>query len=283
MTENNGPENVITPGETRTSGESRSGLDRRRFVGMVGASLAAQWLLDPPSLGWSATAAPPEGLSLVPGYLRASHLAVTDESVLRDLSDPLLPPYDTLRRVIPEVLPLEFISSTEIGRVPIGFEEGCARIRVHGVLPPREFRLAENVEALHLEAEISPEQAMTPFRHYVWGYDKGPVVNISGPTRFDVPVGKGVALRLLTSFEWAGRGAVPGGSEDGKGRAPVHRCSTILTLNDRYGQPRLRPGVYCLPLSDEALKAFPLVANRDWLVPDELPYLLMSVQPVVSS
>jgi hypothetical protein len=283
MTEKSAPRTSITPIDPLISGDGRNGLDRRRFVGLVGASLAAQWLIDPPSLGWSATAAAPDGTVLVPGYLRASHLAMTDESVLRDLSDPLLPPHDTLRRVIPEGLPLEFISSTEIGRVPMGFEEGCARIRVHGVLPPREFSLADNVEALHLEAEISLEQEMAPFGHYVWGFDKDPVENISGPTRFDVPVGKGVALRLWTSFEWAGRGAVRGGSDDGKGRAPVHRCSTILTLNDRYGEPKLRPGVYCLPLSDEAQKAFPLVANRDWLVPDELPYLLMSVQPVVSS
>jgi len=280
MTENSRPVNVIASSEAETSGSSGSGLDRRRFVGMVGASLAAQWLVDPPSLGWSATVAPPGGISLVPGYLRASHLAVADESVLRDLNDPLLPPHDILRRVIPQEIPLEFISSTEIGQVPVGFDEGCARIRVHGVLPPRDFELAETVEALHLEAEISLDAGKPSFGHYVWGFDKRPVENISGPTRFDVPVGKGAALALWTSFERAGRGTVLGGPGEGDDRAPLHRFSTVMTLEDRYGEPRLRPGVYCLPLNDEALKAFPLVANHDWLVPNELPYLLLSVQPV---
>jgi len=282
MTKNRGPECKTFTG-SETEGAARRGLDRRRFVGLVGASLAGQWLIDPASSAWSATAAPPSGASLVPGYLRASHLAMANESVLRDLSDPQIPLHDTLRRVIPEGLPLEFISSTEIGKVPIDFDQGCARVRVHGVLPPREFSLADNVEALHLEAEISLEQETAPFSHYVWGFDKGPVENVSGPTRFDVPVGKGVALRLWTSFEWAALGAVTSRFEDGKGGAPLRRFSTVLTLNDRYGEPRLRPGIYCLPLNSEAQKAFPLVANRDWLVPDELPFLLMSVQPVVSS
>ncbi len=275
-----------TPIEPRTSGDPRNGLDRRKFVGMVGASLAAQWLIDPPSLGWSATAAPPSGVTLVPGYLRASHLAMMDESILGDLSDPRLPPHATLRRVIPEGYPMEFISSTEIGEVPMGFDGGCARFHIHGVLPPREFILADDVEALHLEAEISPDREVVPFRHYVWGFDKGPVENVSGPTRFDAPVGAGLELRLQTSFERAARNAGSGVFEDGKGgasRALAHRFSTLLTLDDRTGQPRLRPGVYCLPLSAKAQKVFPLVANRDWLVPDQLPYLLFSVQPVGGS
>ncbi len=285
MTENRGPDCKTKPTGSQEEGTARQGLDRRRFVGLVGASLAGQWLIDPASSAWSATATPPSGTTLVPGYLRASHLAMTDESVLRDLSDPRLSPHDTLRRVIPADLPLEFISSTQIGKVPMDFRDGCARIRVHGVLPPSHFSLAANVEAIHLEAEISLETKAMPFSHYVWGFDKGPVENVSGPTRFDIPVGKEAALNLWTSFEWASRGVSPGSFEvsGGENGVALRRYSTLLTAEDRYGQPRLRPGVYCLPLNGKAQKAFPLVANRDWLVPDELPYLLLSVQPVVPS
>lgn len=274
MTKSRTPEPEVSRDVSPTTG----GLDRRRFVGMVGASLAAEWLIDPASLGWSATAAPPSGEVLVPGYLRASHLAVADESVLCDLSDPALPPYDTLRRVIPEELPLEFISSTEIGKVPVEFENGCARFHIHGVLPPHEFSLAAGVEALHLEAEVSLEQEKIPYRHYVWGFDGGPVENISGPTRFEVPVGEGAALGLQTTFEPVEEVARFGDSGKGRGGAPILGFSTLFTLEDHDGQPRLRPGVYCLPLNEKALDAYPLVANRDWLVPDDLPYLLFSVE-----
>lgn len=278
MSENRVPDVPNDPRRVDAARAERSGVDRRRFVGLVGASLATHWLVNPPSLGWSATAAPPSGISLVPGYLRGSHLAMTDESVIRDLSDPALPPHDTLRRVIPEDLPLEFISSTEIGKVPLEFKGGCARVHIHGVLPPRDFSLSERIDAIHLEAEIAPEQGRPSFSHYVWGFDKGPVENISGPTRFDAPVGKRATLRLWTSFEWEERGPGNGGPGDGKGGARLQQFSTVLTLEDRYGEPRLRPGVYCMPLNDKALNAFPLVANRDWLVPDDLPYLLFSVQ-----
>lgn len=267
----------------RLTGGTTCGVDRRRFVGMVGASLASQWLIGAPRLGWSATAAPPTGTRLVPGYLRASHLAVTDENVLADLSNPLLPPHDVLRRVIPEDLPLEFVSSKEIGEVPLGFDKGCARVHVHGVLPRVEFGLADGVEAIHLEAEISTESEELPATHYVWGYDTGPVENISGPTRFDAAVGKGLALTLKTVFERAGRGSLSGFAEGVRGRAPAHILNTVWTLEDRFDAERLRPGVYCLPLNDDAAGAFPLVANRDWLVPDKLPYLLLSVQPVAGS
>lgn len=274
MTDMNSPENQVAP----IRDQKAAGVDRRRFVGLVGASLAAHWLMDPPTLGWSASAAPPAGTVLIPGYLRASHLAVVDPSVLHDLSDPRLPPHDVLRRVIPSELPLEFISSTEIGKVPMEFEGGRARVHIHGVLPPNEFRLADGVGALHLEAAIATPLEAVPISHYVWGFDPSPVENISGPTGFDVPVGKGTALQLLTSFERAETGAGPGHAGDGKGGAPIRRFSTLLTLEDRYGQPRLRPGVYCLPLNNKALSAFPLVANRDWLVPDDLPYLLFSIE-----
>lgn len=277
MTDKKSPENQIVQHRDQTG----AGVDRRRFVGLVGASLAAHWLAEPPTLGWSASAAPPAGTALIPGYLRASHLAVMDSSVLRDLSDPRLPPHDVLRRVIPADLPLEFISSTEIGKVPMEFDGGRARVHIHGVLPPSEFRLADGVGALHLEAAISIEGEGVPISHYVWGFDTSPVENISGPTGFDVPLGKGVALQLHTSFERAEFGAGPGHAGDGKGGVPLRRFSTLLTLEDRYGQPRLRPGVYCLPLNDKALSAFPLVANRDWLVPDDLPYVLFSVESLV--
>jgi len=285
MTENRGPECTSKPTSSQEEGTARQGLDRRRFVGLVGASLAGQWLIDPASSAWSATATPPSGTALVPGYLRASHLAMTNESVIRDLSDPRIPLHDTLRRVIPEGIPLEFISSTGIGKVPLTFDEDCAILRVHGVLPPERFNLAANIEALHLEAEILPEPGMGPFNHYVWGFDTSPVENISGPTRFDVPLGKEAVLDLWTSFEWATRGERrrPRSLAIGKGAESVMTFGTRLTLEDRYGEPRLRPGVYCLPLSDKAQGAFPLVANRDWLVPDELPFLLFSVQPGVQS
>ncbi len=278
MTENRVPDVPCDQRRANTARDERSGVDRRRFVGLVGASLATHWLVNPPSLGWSATAAPPPGISLVPGYLRGSHPAMADESVIRDLSDPALPPHDTLRRVIPEDLPLEFISSTEIGKVPAEFEAGCARVHIHGVLPPRDFSLSERIAAIHLEAEIAPKPGMAPFSHYVWGFDKGPVENISSPTRFDMPVSKGATLRLWTTFQWEERDPGSGRPGDGKGGARLQQFSTVLTLEDRYGEPRLRPGVYCMPLNDQALNAFPLVANRDWLVPENLPYLLFSVQ-----
>jgi len=274
MSQSKAPE--VQASEDRNA--TTSGVDRRRFVGLVGASLAAHWLMDPPTLGWSATVAPPTGTVLVPGYLRASHRAVIDEAVLRDLSDPGLLPHDTLRRVIPMDIPLEFVSSLDIGEVPVKFAKQRARIHVHGVLPPFDFILADDIEALHLEAEISLDQKTTPSRHYVWGFDKGPVENLSGPTRFDAPLGEGVSLRLDTTFERTAGGAVSGGRGVGRGGASNPRCSTVLTLEDRAGQPRLRPGVYCLPLNEKAVNAFPLVANRDWLVPEELPYLLFSVE-----
>jgi len=258
--------------------EHGTGVDRRRFVGLVGASLAAHWLMDPPTLGWSATVTPPAGTVLVPGYLRASHRAVVDETVLRDLSDPGLPPHDTLRRVIPMDVPLEFVSSIDIGEVPVKFDKQCARIHIHGVLPPLDFNLADDVEALHLEAEIALEAETTPARFYVWGLDKGPVENMSGPTRFDVPLGKEISLRLDTTFERTAVAVESGGRGIGRSGESSPRCTTVLTLRDRVGHPQLRPGVYCLPLSQKALDAFPLVANRDWLVPDWLPYLLFSVE-----
>lgn len=267
-----------------TSADRRPGFDRRRFVSLVTAGVAGGWLADNCSVAWAATVATPSGSSLVPGYLRFSDEVVGDDEFLCSLSDFRTPLYNRLRPLLPVGRPVEFVSSVHLGGVPHGFASGRARIWVHGLLPPDSVAFSAGLDAIHLHAEVDHPKIETSPRHYVWGFCQTPVANLSGATSFEVPVDDDTTVRLVMSFEAApaasfGRarnvGTDFGGREGGVRSVDF---ATEFTLMDRYGEPRLRPGIYCLPLNDEAQKAFPLVANRDFLVPDNLPYLLFSVQ-----
>jgi len=276
MTKERGPKTQVAVSGATTNG----GIDRRRFVGLVTAGAAAGWLVDDVPGAWAATIAAPSVSQVVPGYLRESWRVAEDDGVLASLSDFSTPLYDTLRPMIPETTPLEFLSSVDPGEIPRGFKSGRVRIWIHGLIPPGSAVLANGLKAIHLGAEISGWTEEMPVRTYVWGLCEEPVENLSSATAFEVSMTEKTMLRLVTSFEPGEKKGFGGGNLESSLSSPglIAECTTDFTLVDRRNAPRLRPGVYCMPLNDSAQWAFPLVANRDWLVPDELPYLLFSIQ-----
>jgi hypothetical protein len=269
-----GPDVEIRPG---------GGVDRRAFVTLVSASLAAQWLAAPRWLGSATTAAMPEGPALVPGYLRGSSTLVSDDATLQLLSHGRTPFHDAIRAALSPLMPLELIPATELDRVE-PLEGSRAQVQVHGLLPPDGVREDRGLRSAELLVRLMSADQPDPPAFVAWSYERLPVEQLAGGSSFTLPLGDDVRMRLAVRVQ---RGVSDDHvrSEAGAGEAvPVSRRPQVYVVDlpaaDEWGLPRLRPGLYAIPLSLEAQRSVPLPANRDWLVPLDLQFLMFSVRSV---
>lgn len=256
-------------------------LSRRTFVALVSAGLAAEWLGGAGRLTAAELPRPPAGPSLMPGYLGGSAAVVLDDAARRSLNRPDVVFYEAVRAAIGEGEPLTLVSADAIDDEPL-LEGRRAVLEVHGLLPPeavREDRAIRRIEVL-AEFESADQPQPTPF--VVWSYIRQPVKLLAGASRCYVPLGDDATLRLVVRIErvdaasGAARDDDPDRADDA-GRLLEYRVE--LPFADRSGRPRMRAGLYAVPLSLDAQDALPLPANRDWLVPLALQYLMFSLRP----
>jgi hypothetical protein len=259
------------------------GMTRRGFVGMVSATLAAQWFTEIPRSAWAESGK----MFLTPGYLRGSEVIAGSPDLLMDLNWHNEAFFERVRQVIPEELPLEIVSSADLGGPELA--EGSARLWVHGMLPPDDVHFDREVDAIDLEIVTVPEPGVGPYRFLAWTYERDPVVNVSGATSCIVPIGADSTFELRLRVHRVGSGAEPSARKrDGDptsayrdGMTEVeHEFSAQLSASDQYRRPKLRAGTYVFPLSMAASESMPLPANRDWLVPRDLLFLMFSVEPL---
>jgi len=171
------------------------GLDRRRFVVMTTATLAAQWLVDVPRLESSDLGSPPAGPALVPGYLRGSDTLVRDNGLHSVFLQTGQAWVDGVRRGIDEELPLELVSSLHLDNIA-PLQGSSAVIEVHGLLPPDPVRRDHAIRSIDLLVEIASDDQPLPTPFTAWTYERQPVEQLAGPTRFTIPVGADVTVRL---------------------------------------------------------------------------------------
>lgn len=255
------------------------GLDRRRFVGLVTASVAASWLVTPARRA-TAGAVAPGSVELIPGYLADSARLVQDEATLCRLSDPEISFFDTLQAAAggTDVVPLVLVPATQVGGAPAEFASGHARLWIHGFMPPDRVRRDHGLLRADLEVEVVADGVR--HRHLAWSYRRDPVANLASPTTCGLPLDGKTGLDLYLTTQRQDRSAIggPADRDGGTASGTARTYHTMLTCDAAYGESGLRPGVYALPLSDAAAKALPLPANHDWLVPDDLLYVLLSVE-----
>lgn len=268
-----------------------TGISRRGFVGLVSASLVGQWIAEMPRMVWAEQKVVP----MIPGFLRGSEALVNSEESLQALNHGGEPLYESIREAIPQELPLEIVSSADLGGEP--FPSDSARIWVHGLLPPEHARLDQNVAFIDFEVVTEPEPGVGPYTHLAWTFERYPVINLSGPTSFTVPVGADSRTEFRISYRREDtfdvddmvshdlglkRGTRPGVASPTISIPPFkqeYARSTELRAQDRFRKPRLRAGTYLFSLSTTANRALPVPANYDWLVPEYLLFLAVSVQP----
>ena len=262
---------------------SAPGVDRRAVVTLVSASLAAQWFAAPRWLGSATPAAMPEGPGLVPGYLRGSASLVGDDATLRLLSQGRTAFHDRLRAALSPMVPLELIPATELDRVET-LVGAYAQVQVHGLLPPDGVREDHGLRSAELLVQLMSADQPDPPRFVAWSYEHGPVEQLAGGSTFTLPLGDDVRMRLAVRMQ---RGVSDGTSRretSGTAATPVSRRPQVYVVDlpaaDAWGLPRLRPGIYAVPLSLEAQRSVPLPANHDWLVPLDLQFLMFSVRSV---
>jgi hypothetical protein len=263
----------------RSTAPSRAGLDRRRFVALASTAAAAQWLTGVDRLSSAGLPSSPEGPALVPGYLRGSSVLVRDDlqpSVLRRSGTPF---FEGVRAAIDPELPLELVSSLDLDHLP-PLAGTSALVEVHGLLPPDQVRADNAIRSIELLVEIASSEQPSPTPFITWSYERQPVEQLAGPSQFTVPLGPDVVLRLALRLTRVEARVRADGRDGGRERSDAWRPALYiidLPAEDRWGQPRLRQGVYAIPLSFEAERSLPLPANRDWLVPLDLQFLMFSV------
>ena len=261
--------------------EPPHGFNRRRFVVLTTAALAAEWLVQAPELDSRDLGSPPSGPALVPGYLRGSDKLVRDDELHSVFLQTGQAWVDGVRLGIDEELPLELVSSLHLdGAGPL--EGPTAEIEVHGLLPPDPVRRDHAIRSIDLLVEIASDDQPLPTPFTAWTYERQPVEQLAGPTRFTIPVGADVTVRLAIRLHRVqstldSNPRARSRRIDDSGRPSVFIVD--LPVEDRWGLPRLREGVYAIPLSLEAQKSLPLPANRDWLVPLDLQFLVFAVRP----
>lgn len=262
--------------------EPTIGFDRRRFVVLTTAALAAEWLADVPILDSRDLGSPPAGPALVPGYLRGSDTLVRDDALHSVFLQTGQAWVDDVRRGIDEELPLELVSSLHLDNVA-PLQGPSAVVEVHGLLPPDPVRSDHAIRSIDLLVEIASDAQPLPTPFTAWTYERQPVEQLAGPTRFTIPVGADVTVRLAVRLHRVQ--STPDGNPRARSRrTDVDERPSVfivdLPAEDRWGLPRLREGVYAIPLSLEAQKSLPLPANRDWLVPLDLQFLVFSVRSI---
>jgi hypothetical protein len=155
-------------------------------------------------------------------------------------------------------------------------------LEVHGLLPPdlvREDRAIRRIEVL-AELESADQPQPTPF--VVWSYVRQPVKLLAGASRCYVPLGGDATLRLVVRLERVDTTSGAARNDDADradGAGRLQEYVLELPCADRFRSPRMRAGLYAVPLSLDAQDALPLPANRDWLVPLDLQYLMFSLRP----
>lgn len=275
----------MTTGETISGAVHRGdGLNRRSFVWMVSSALAATWITD---LRWSSAGeipAAPDGPALMPGYLHGSRELVMDEvsrSVLYRTGTPF---YDGVRAGISADEPLEFVPADTLDAVP-RLEGTSAVVEVLGLLPPDQVRLDHAIEAIDLVVAFKTREQPNPPSFLAWTYDRRPIEQLAGPTRFNVPLGDDVVVRLAIRLDRDRPAWDPDprdDTDDARRTGDDRRPEVFLTeipVHDSWQSPRLRAGLYVLPMSRPAQRAIPGPANREWLTPLDLQFLAVLVRP----
>jgi len=244
------------PSQSLSGSPSAAALDRRRFLTLSSAGVAA---LSLGGLARSAEAA--TDLAAVPlsvGYLvNSTELPSFDALTWRPYlagADPEAGPRASW--VSPYAWHVE-----PAHRLPIGEQELAGEtieVRVHGLYPEppgRSWFVSAHLDVLYpAPAELEPvlgRGAMLP--HFAWSLSPRSVPSPSPPNRFDLPLGHdgGLDLRLRVS---PGRGLVGGGLRRGRSglAAPAEwRFATRFTVDTAAGMPRLCRGVYFLGLAPD--------------------------------
>lgn len=285
-----------TPVDTENGQRVRWGTNRRQFIARGSAAVAAPWLLG--SVGLSrAYAEITEAVATV-GYLRGSDQFVRRESFLHGLDSPnpdLAATLYALRAEMGVVKPQEIVPAGYLLEGYGGFAQRPPTIWIHGLLPPPEL-LRTIPRSVTLEATFSVlqrqlvvresstgvrrsrrlgENADMPLAVLAWRYQSQPVVSSAAPNAFQIPVHTDQPLRLVVEV------VVGDGQHDGvesEGTDPQgERLAATLSIGFMPGVSKLRPGTYFIALESSAGGRLPLVANHDYLVPDDFPCLAFSV------
>jgi hypothetical protein len=270
-------------------GRSR-GIHRRQFIALVSASVAAPCLLGLPR-ALQAASSDPGNPVLVPlslGYLTGSDALVADAGVLRRLNDPRESVLDVMRAALPEGSTLEVNPVTKFSQDLGDFPTGQATLWVHGMFPPARVRSDYDIEAVAFDVDFFPTGESEPYTYHAWRFVTEPVVNESGPVGVTVPVGGGASFRLRVSVT-----RLSGGFSKLVKRAydVVANGAAALTppSGERFAaqyhdpgkadQLSLAPGIYLVPLGEEANAGLPFTVRSEYLVPAERPYLVFSMVP----
>jgi hypothetical protein len=265
-------------------------LHRREFLLLLSASVAAPYLMGLPRPLWAAgTGAPAAGLvPLSLGFLRGSDAMVADAAVLRGLNDPRRAVLTALRGAVPEGSPLEVVPLSRPNQQAGDFPSGEAMLWIHGMYPPARARDDRAITSVTAEVDFFLPGGSQPFSYLAWSYAERPVVNEAAPVGFKVPVGGGSAIRVrinVARFERGTRAilgpAVDAATSGAAALAPARgeRLASQFADPGRPNELSLGPGIYFLPLGTAASQALPFDVTADYLVPDTLPFLVVSMVP----
>jgi len=211
------------------------------------------------------------------GYLRGSQALLDNEEILRRLEAPDDRLADLVREAWSSFEPMEIIPAERVLAGDEKLLDGPVRVSVHGLLPPPDVTTEFDLESGVLEVGYRiPGHGVIEFT--AWAFDRHPVLGVGRPTSFTVPVHLGEPLKL--SLQTRTRRSLSHRRSDATD-AGTSILRTVATLGTGIGSSdqKLTTGLYFIGLSPEARAALPIPATYDFLVPDDQPFLVISISP----